>query len=327
MLTSTPLQSSASRSVEPNRRWLGVEVRHLATLRAVREEGSFRRAAERLGYVPSAVSQQITALESAIGDQLVDRAPGGGQLTLTPVGELLVRHAATILTRLSAAQADLSALIGDERAGVRLGLQPGFPEGLLSALVRRFIDATAVHLHPVEVASPSELYDMVRRGELDAAFGELPLDDGPFGHRELLTESFVLAVLANERFPRVPDEPIVEQLLALPLILPAASPLPLDSATCRRLEAAAVAHADSPASAVAFVRAGVGAAIVGSTGVSGDGLRTIDLTHLVPPRRIALIWHGERRQLQAIKTLEDIAVDLCLDDAPSATWTPQLVAA
>ena len=81
--------------------WLGVEVRHLAALRAVAEEGTFGAAALRLGYAQSAISQQIAALERYVGHRLFDRPGGSRPVQLTRAGELLLGHAETIMSRLA----------------------------------------------------------------------------------------------------------------------------------------------------------------------------------------------------------------------------------
>lgn len=76
----------------------------LATFQAVVGTGSFEAAARRLHVTPSAVSQRIKALESAVGQVLVRRAK---PCVATPAGEALVRFAGQVelLEREALAQA------------------------------------------------------------------------------------------------------------------------------------------------------------------------------------------------------------------------------
>ena len=100
--------------------WLGVEVRHFAALDAVAREGSFGRAADRLGYTQSAVSQQIATLERIVGETLVERPGGPRAVSLTEAGALLLRHAEAIVARLDAARADIASLRAGETGTLRV---------------------------------------------------------------------------------------------------------------------------------------------------------------------------------------------------------------
>src|SRR3712207_7437198 len=91
--------------MEPDR-WFGVELRHLAALQAIAEEGSFGRAAQRLGYTQSAVSQQIATLERIVGERLLERPGGPRPVSLTEAGRRVLPHAQAIVARLDAGQAD-----------------------------------------------------------------------------------------------------------------------------------------------------------------------------------------------------------------------------
>ena len=82
--------------------------------RPIAEERSFSRAAERLGYAQSAVSQQIAALERAVGLKLVERPGGPRPVSLTEAGEVVLRHADRLLARLGALRADLDQLVAGE---------------------------------------------------------------------------------------------------------------------------------------------------------------------------------------------------------------------
>src|SRR5216110_555835 len=126
--------------MEPDR-WLGIELRHLTALEAVAREGSFGRAATSLGYTQSAVSQQIAALERIVGAKLVERPGGPRPISLTEAGELLLRHAQSIVARLQAAQADLEALRSGEAGTLRVGTFQSVGARVLPEVMRRFTAA------------------------------------------------------------------------------------------------------------------------------------------------------------------------------------------
>ena len=62
----------------------------------IAEDGSFSRAAERVGRTQSAVSMQVQRLETALGKRLFARGRGG-QVTLTPQGSMLLERARELL--------------------------------------------------------------------------------------------------------------------------------------------------------------------------------------------------------------------------------------
>src|SRR6476660_1001708 len=153
--------------MEPDR-WLGVELRHLAALEAVAGEGTFGRAAEKLGYTQSAVSQQIATLERIVGERLVERPGGPRPVTLTEAGRILLGHAESIVARLQAAQADLAAFSSGEAGSLTIGTFQSVGAKILPEMLRRFVAAWPnVDIQLRESPDDGDLAGAVERGELD----------------------------------------------------------------------------------------------------------------------------------------------------------------
>ena len=98
---------------------------HLRTLLVVLQQGSFAAAANRLGYTPSAVSQQMSALEAAVGVTLFDR--GARQARPTGAAQVMAQHATVVLAELDALQEAVRSdpgIAGAERTELRVSVYP-----------------------------------------------------------------------------------------------------------------------------------------------------------------------------------------------------------
>src|SRR5688572_26159202 len=87
-----------------------LDLRRLRLLRELSERGTIAAVADALQYTPSAVSQQLAALEREAGVKLLERAGRG--VRLTDPALVLVEHAGALLERAAQAEADLAAAVG-----------------------------------------------------------------------------------------------------------------------------------------------------------------------------------------------------------------------
>jgi DNA-binding transcriptional LysR family regulator len=145
-----------------------IDAHRLAVLREVARAGSFAGAAAVLHHTPSAVSQQIAALERGAGVVLVQRSTRG--VTLTDAGRVLLATADAIHAELQTATQQLRALQADGPQALTAVTFPSAGEPLLAPALTAM---TAAAGHPVEVtvieAEPDQALGSVRDGQADLA--------------------------------------------------------------------------------------------------------------------------------------------------------------
>jgi DNA-binding transcriptional LysR family regulator len=176
-----------------------LDVRRLRLLRDLAHLGTIAAVAEAHTYTPSAVSQQLAALEREAGVPLLERT--GRRVTLTPAGTVLAQHAETVLAALERASAALAA------AGT--GLSGPLRIGAFPTAVRTLLPAALVALgreHPglelmVSELDPATMPDALRDRRLDVAlmhdYDVAPVEpDRALDGVPLLDETVFLAVPA-----------------------------------------------------------------------------------------------------------------------------------
>jgi DNA-binding transcriptional LysR family regulator len=182
-----------------------LDLRRLRLLRELEARGTLAAVARALDYTPSAVSQQLAALEREAGVTLLRRAGRG--VVLTDAARVLAGHAERLLAGLEDAEAELAAATATVAGTVRVA---AFQTAALR-LVAPAMAAVAAR-HPgvrVEVAEAEveEALTALRVGAVDLLVGDEYAGDPrprPAGLRReaLLTEAVRLVLPAGHPLAR-----------------------------------------------------------------------------------------------------------------------------
>ncbi|MGH2802210.1 MAG: LysR family transcriptional regulator [Thermoleophilaceae bacterium] len=308
--------------------WLGLQMRHLAALLAVAREGSFRAAADELGYVQSAVSQQLAALERIVGARLVERRRGSAPVRLTAEGRVLLGHFEDVLARMVAARADLKAACDGQGARIRIGLLDAAAACLVAPAVRLLTErGESLEVALVESSDRSEHARLVETGGLEAAVAELPLPPGQFERLGLLSDPYVLLVPAEWPVATSDAAMSAEVLHGLPLIGAGGRRLGArveDELRMHGVEPKVVLHSALGASAQALVAEGIGAAIAPRSTVAerDDRIVALPLDELVTPRVLVLYWLRERGSEPVLEVFRHAIIEASARAGPALDIPP-----
>src|ERR1039458_2436785 len=111
-----------------------LDLHRLRLLKEFAGRGTIAATAAALGYTPSAVSQQLAALEREAGVILLDRTARSAELT--DAGVRLAEHAERILAQVEEAEADLSAQEREPTGRVSVAAFPTAAAAFAPALAR-----------------------------------------------------------------------------------------------------------------------------------------------------------------------------------------------
>ncbi len=288
----------------------GIDVRHLAALIAVADEHSFGRAAQRLGFTQSAISQQIASFERSIGTALFDRPGGPLPVELTPVGAMLLPHARAILARLEAADAELDRVIAGEAGRITVGTFQSVSVKALPAIVGRLrAERPELEIRLFETDDVAELVTRTVDGELDLAFIVAPSVDDRVEFEELCRDPFVAISRADSGLPHILDGPT---LVSRALVGQHASSCQLlidEGLRAMSVEPSYVFRSNDNGAVQAMVRADMGIAVLPWLAIDPDDpeIMVHRLDPPITPRSIGIVRRASRSISPAATRFIEIA--------------------
>lgn len=290
--------------------WFGVEIRHLEVLVALAQEESFHGAADRLGYVQSAISQRLATLEQLVGSRLVDRSRGSHSVRLTDPGALLVRHAETILALLSVARDDLTQQSPTSHT-VRLGVTQSVAPALLPLILRGVREhSDGLVVLPVE-APDDRIESLLKQGVIDAAIGHLPAPEADVESMPFLSDFGALLFDPQCEWATELATPTAAAIARMPLVGASGDRHLARVETWLNAEGlrTSVMRVPTETTARALAAADRGVAVVSSLSIPlpGEGTEARSLEGLLPGHEVSLHWRACDKDRPELSCLQGAA--------------------
>jgi DNA-binding transcriptional LysR family regulator len=146
---------------------LVLNVSRLRVLRELAHRGSITAVADALWLTPSAVSQQLAALERETRVQLVERVGRGVQLTAA--GKVLAEHSERVFEALDEAASALRALQGEPSGRLRVASFPSVVRLVLPPVMARLRERFPDLRLEVEDLEGEQSLEAIRLGHTDVA--------------------------------------------------------------------------------------------------------------------------------------------------------------
>src|SRR5882762_9257628 len=146
---------------------LGSVIEKLRLFQVILEEGSLRRAAERLHISQSAITRQIQLLEHDLGGRVLERTSSG--VRPTSGGHALAEKAKTLLADYDSVMAEVRRLVRGESDRLRIGYIASAVQEYLApalAVLRRTYPKVKIKMLD---QTPAEIVAALRQGEIDLA--------------------------------------------------------------------------------------------------------------------------------------------------------------
>jgi DNA-binding transcriptional LysR family regulator len=176
----------------------GIDPDLLRAFAFIAEEGSFTRAAERIGRTQSAVSMQVQRLEAMLGQKVLLRSKGG-TVQLTPHGQYLLDRSRELLALNDAIWNTFRT--PDMHGTVRLGTPDDYALRYLPQVLKRFADSHPAVEVEVHCAPSSCLTEMLRAGELDLTLCTEDMEPKNWPHTQLLWRGPLMWITSARHAP------------------------------------------------------------------------------------------------------------------------------